>query len=172
VVLVHGFAGSSAIWFAIRRALCAAGRVLVTLNDPPWASSMDRLADRLIDAVEDLLAVTGAGKVRLVGHSLGGLVIALALTGRRLAGRVDLEVTLGTPFGGSPWAGMVPVCLIARVALPPDRSERCGRALILLRRLAAALTADWCDGSRSPRRLTRSSLLVAPDPPTGRPRAS
>jgi pimeloyl-ACP methyl ester carboxylesterase len=73
VVLVHGFAGSSAIWFAIRRALCAAGRVLVTLDDPPWASSMDRLADRLIGAVEDVLAVTGdAGKVHLVGHSLAG----------------------------------------------------------------------------------------------------
>lgn len=93
MVLVHGFAGSSAIWFAIRRALCGDGRVVVRLDDPPWASSMDRLADRLIDAVEDVLAVTGAGKVHLVGHSLGGVVIALALTGRRLAGRVDLEVT-------------------------------------------------------------------------------
>jgi pimeloyl-ACP methyl ester carboxylesterase len=129
VVLVHGFAGSSTIWFAIRRDLGADGRTIVSFDYPPWASSVDGLADRLIDTVEDVLAVTGAAKVHLVGHSLGGVVIGLALTRGRLAGRVDLVVTLGSPFSGSPWAGLVPVCPLVRALRPGSP---------LLRRLAAA----------------------------------
>jgi triacylglycerol lipase len=129
VVLVHGFAGSSTSWFAVRRALRADGRTVVSFDYPPWASSVDELADRLIESVEDVLAATGAGKVHLVGHSLGGVIIALALTRDRLAGHVDLVVTLGSPFSGSPWAGMLPLC-------PLVRALRSGSPL--LRRLAAA----------------------------------
>jgi hypothetical protein len=109
VVLVHGFAASQICWFALRRALREDGRRVLSFTYAPWASSVDALADRLTEAVEDLLAVTGAGKVHLVGHSLGGVIIAQALTRPRLAGRVDLVVTIGTPFGGSPWAGILPV---------------------------------------------------------------
>jgi triacylglycerol lipase len=129
VVLVHGFAGSSTSWFAVRRALQADGRTVVSFDYAPWAASVDELADRLIETVEDVLAATGAGKVRLVGHSLGGVIIALALTRDRLAGHVDLVVTLGSPFSGSPWAGVLPLC-------PLVRALRSGSPL--LRRLAAA----------------------------------
>jgi pimeloyl-ACP methyl ester carboxylesterase len=129
VVLVHGFAGSSTSWFAVRRALGADRRMVVSFDYPPWASSVDELADRLIETVEDVLAATGAGKVHLVGHSLGGVIIALALTRDRLAGCVDLVVTLGSPFSGSPWADVLPLC-------PLVRALRSGSPL--LRRLAAA----------------------------------
>ncbi len=109
VVLVHGFAGSHTCWFALRRALRADGRTVLSFNYSPWASSVDELADRLAEFVEDLCAGTGADKVHLVGHSLGGVIIAQALTRGRLAGRVDLVVTLASPFGGSPLAGLLPL---------------------------------------------------------------
>jgi triacylglycerol lipase len=67
---------------------------------------VDQLTDRIM---EDVLAATGAGKVLLVGHGLGALIIALALTRDRLAGHVDQVVALGSPFSGSPWAGMLPL---------------------------------------------------------------
>jgi triacylglycerol lipase len=118
VVLVHGFAASQMCWFALRRALRSAGWTVVSFNYSPWASSVDELADRLTEFVEDLRAVTGAGKVHLVGHSLGGLIIAQALTRRRLAGRVDLVVTLASPFGGSPWAGLLPLGPLVRALRP------------------------------------------------------
>src|SRR4051794_32043604 len=95
VVLVHGFVGSATSWFALRRALRADGRTVISFDYSPWASSVEELADRLVDTVQALLAVTGAGTVHLVGHSLGGVVIAQALTSDRLAGCVDLVVTLG-----------------------------------------------------------------------------
>jgi len=129
VVLVHGFAGSSTGWFAVRRALRADGRTVVHFDYPPWAASVDELADRLVDTIEDVLAATGAGKVHLVGHSLGGVIIALALMRDRLAGHVDLVVTLGSPFSGSPWADVLPLCPLVRALRPGSP---------LLRRLAAA----------------------------------
>jgi triacylglycerol lipase len=129
VVLVHGFAASRTCWFALRRALRADGRTVVSLDYSPWASSVEELADRLADTVEDLLAVTGADKVHLVGHSLGGVIIAQALTQDRLAGYVDLAVTLGSPFGGTPWAGLLPVGPLVWALRPGSP---------LLRRLAAA----------------------------------
>jgi pimeloyl-ACP methyl ester carboxylesterase len=129
VVLVHGFAGSSTSWFAVRRALRTEGRTVVAFDYRPWASSVDELADRLIETVDDVLAATGAGKVHLVGHSLGGVIIALALMRDRLAGQVDLVVTLGSPFSGSPWAGMLPLAPLLRALRPGSP---------LLRRLAAA----------------------------------
>jgi pimeloyl-ACP methyl ester carboxylesterase len=129
VVLVHGFAASRTCWFALRRALRADGRTVVSFDYSSWASSVDELADRLVDTVADLLAATGAGKVHLVGHSLGGVIIAQALTSDRLAGHVDLVVTLGSPFGGTPWAGLLPVAPLVRALRPGSP---------LLRRLAAA----------------------------------
>ena len=129
VVLVHGFAGSSTSWFAVRRALRTDGRTVVEFDYRPWASSVDELADRLIETVDDVLAATGAGRVHLVGHSLGGVIIALALMRDRLVGHVDLVVTLGSPFGGSPWAGMLPLAPLLRALRPGSP---------LLRRLAAA----------------------------------
>ena len=129
MVLVHGFAGSSASWSAIRRALREHGRTVVSFDYLPWASSVDELADRLVETVHDVLAATGAGKVHLVGHSLGGVIVAMALTREGLPAHVDLVVTLGSPFSGSPWAGMLPLGPLVRALRP-------GSAL--LRRLAAA----------------------------------
>jgi pimeloyl-ACP methyl ester carboxylesterase len=128
VVLVHGFAGSSASWSAVRGALRKDGRTVVSFDYFPWASSVDDLADRLVETVQDVLAATGASKVRLVGHSLGGVIVALALTREGLSAHVDLVVTLGSPFSGSPWAGMLPLGPLVR-ALRPGSAQ--------LRRLAS-----------------------------------
>jgi pimeloyl-ACP methyl ester carboxylesterase len=109
--------------------LHADGRTIVSFDYPPWASSVDELADRLVETVEDVRAASGADKVHLVGHSLGGVIIALALTREVLAGHVDLVVTLGSPFSGSPWAGLLPLGPLLRALRPGSP---------LLRHLAAA----------------------------------
>jgi triacylglycerol lipase len=74
----------------------------------PFGTSIEQLADRLAVKVERLLSQTGADKVHLVGHSLGGVIIAQAIASGRLTGRVDTVVTLAAPFGGSPWATLLP----------------------------------------------------------------
>jgi pimeloyl-ACP methyl ester carboxylesterase len=164
VVLVHGFAGSSASWFAVRRAPRADGRTVVQFDYAPWAASVDAMADRLVDAIEDVLAATGGSKVHLVGHSLGGVIIALALMRDRLAGQVDLVVTLGSPFSGSPWAGVLPLCPLVRALR--DRDPRsCAGSPPLRPRTGSG-------GWHSPRRSMRSSPRTAPSPRIGRPYVS
>ena len=71
--------------------------------------------------------------MHLVGHSLGGVVIAQAIASGRLDGRVDTVVTLGSPFGGSPWANLLPFGEIAQALREGSP---------LLRRLASAPAPD------------------------------
>ena len=47
---------------------------------------MKQLAERLVAEVERILLATGTDKVHLVGHSLGGVVIAQAIADDRLTG--------------------------------------------------------------------------------------
>ena len=63
-------------------------------------------ADRLVAKLKD----RGETDVTLIGHSMGGLVSYDLLTRPAFVDesgarpRVDRLITLGTPFGGSPWA--------------------------------------------------------------------
>jgi pimeloyl-ACP methyl ester carboxylesterase len=129
VLLVHGFASTKSCWLPLARALRASGLTVDALNYVPLGTSVEQLADLLADKVATLLTETGVDKIHLVGHSLGGVVIAQAFAAGRLAGQVDTVVTIAAPFGGSPWAALLPLGATVR-------SLRDGSPL--LRRLAAA----------------------------------
>jgi triacylglycerol lipase len=129
VLLVHGFGGTKSSLALIARALDARGMTVEAMGYPPLGMSVAQLAERLVAEVEKILLATGTDKVHLVGHSLGGVVIAQAIADNRLTGRVDTVITLGSPFGGSPWAGVLPFVEIVR-------ELRAGSPL--LRRLASA----------------------------------
>ena len=114
VLLVHGFAGTKSSLALIAHTLNARGMTVEAMSYPPLGMSVEQLAERVVTEVERILVATGTDKVHLVGHSLGGVVIALAIADSRLAGRVDTVITLGSPFGGSPWAGVLPFAEIVR----------------------------------------------------------
>jgi triacylglycerol lipase len=114
VLLVHGFCGTQSSWSVVARTLSTRGFPVETITYSPFGTSVERLADRVVDAVDRILAQTGTEKVHLIGHSLGGIVIAEAVSGGRLDGLVYTVVTLGSPFGGSPWANLLPVGELAR----------------------------------------------------------
>ncbi len=123
VLLVHGFCGTKSSWSLVAQRLVADGFTVEAISYSPFGTSVERLADRVVAEVGRILAQTGADKVHLVGHSLGGVVIAEAFSDGRLDGLVDTVVTLGAPFGGSPWATLMPVGEVARAL-------RCGSALL------------------------------------------
>ncbi len=114
VLLVHGFAGTKSSWALVARALKARGVIVEAMSYPPVGTSVQQLAERLVAEVDRIVVATGTDKVHLVGHSLGGVVIAQAIADSRLTGRVDTVITLGSPFGGSPWAGVLPFIEIVR----------------------------------------------------------
>ena len=133
VLLVHGFGGTKSSWSSLAQALSARGLTVEAVTYTPIGTSVEQLADRLVVEVDRMLSRTGSAKVHLIGHSLGGVVIAQAIAGGRLNGLVDTVVTLGSPFGGSPWAHLLPFG-------PIVRELREGSPL--LRRLASAPIPD------------------------------
>jgi triacylglycerol lipase len=98
----------------LRHNLRVRGLTVEAMSYPPVGTSVAQLADRLAAEVDKVLSRTGADKMHLVGHSLGGVLIAQAIADGRLDGRVDTVITLGSPFGGSPWADLLPVNEIVR----------------------------------------------------------
>ena len=92
---MHGFGGTKSSWSLLARNLSARGLTFDAITYTPFGTSVEQLADRLVVEVDRLLSRTGADKVHLVGHSLGGVVIAQAIAGGRLNGLVDTVVTLG-----------------------------------------------------------------------------
>jgi triacylglycerol lipase len=133
VLLVHGLGGTKSSWSVIAQTLSARGLTVDAITYAPLGTSVEQLADQLVAEVERILSRTGADKVHLVGHSLGGVVIAQAIADGGLDGLVDTVVTLGSPFGGSPWAGLLPFVEIVRALRPGSQ---------LLQRLASAPVPD------------------------------
>ena len=101
VVLIHGVLVNDGLWFVLRRFLVRRGvKPVYTINYGPPFADIERFAKQLRARVETICAATGAERVVLVAHSMGGLV-ARAYLRRFGAGRVARLVTIGTPHHGS-----------------------------------------------------------------------
>ena len=96
VVLVHGLWMHGAVFAPLRHRLARAGFGTTAWSYP---SVRGRLADNA-DAFSRFLAAIDADRINLVGHSLGGLVIASALA-RHPDARVRRCVLMGPPWTGS-----------------------------------------------------------------------
>lgn len=100
IVLVHGYFCNRAVWRPLAGWLATRGHPLEGVNlEPPFAAIDDYLPT-LEQAVERLRARTGAARVALVGHSMGGIVIR-AWIARHGHDRVAGVVTLGSPHQGT-----------------------------------------------------------------------
>jgi len=100
VLLVHGHLCNRGMWWWLCRRLRARGFTVATVNLEPPLADLDRLAALLAQRVDALLARTGAEKVAIVSHSLGGLISRACLL-RHGAARVAGLVTLAAPHHGS-----------------------------------------------------------------------
>jgi triacylglycerol lipase len=100
LLLIHGYLCNRGAWWWLRRRLKAAGFHVATLNLEPPLGSIEGFADQLHTRIEALRAETGAERVVLVGHSMGGLV-ARAYLARHGADRVAKLVTLACPHHGT-----------------------------------------------------------------------
>jgi pimeloyl-ACP methyl ester carboxylesterase len=102
MVLIHGFAGTSATWMPVLPALAQQHDVLVpTLlghrGGPEYLAGSPATPEALADALERHMDAVGMARAHLVGSSLGGwLALELAARGRALS------TTALAPAGG--WA--------------------------------------------------------------------
>ena len=101
IVLIHGVLVNDGVWFLLRRFLRRrVGETVYTVNYGPPFADIERFAEQLNTKVEKTCAATGAERVMLVAHSMGGLV-ARAYLRRFGPRRVARVVTIGTPHHGS-----------------------------------------------------------------------
>lgn len=102
VILVHGYMHNRSGFAAMGVALRRRGFEWVhALNYNPLGHSVPSLGAKLAQRVDEVLEITGAEQVHLVGHSLGGLVIrdfVQRLGGDKLTRRA---VTIGSPNRGT-----------------------------------------------------------------------
>jgi triacylglycerol lipase len=100
IVLVHGYKCNSAFWWWLIARLRSAGFAAEAIDLEPAFASIDSYADQLHRRIEACLHETGAGKVRLLTHSMGGLV-ARAYLKRYGAACVDRAITLACVHHGT-----------------------------------------------------------------------
>jgi triacylglycerol lipase len=100
VLLVHGYLCNRGLWWWLRRGLRADHIEVATLNLEPPLAGIDHFVAQLHRRIEALVAETGAGRVALVTHSMGGLV-ARAYLQHHGAARVGKLVTIAAPHRGT-----------------------------------------------------------------------
>lgn len=114
VVFVHGYFASSGVWRPLARHLAATGHAPRQLhfNFTP-TNDIEHHARRLQRAIE---RVHPEGPVKIVAHSLGGLIARYYR--QVLHGRLDVLVAMGTPHRGTGMAKRFPLELTRE--LSPD----------------------------------------------------
>jgi len=105
VILVHGWAGSSTDMSALRDAFTAAGYPAYVVQLPGQNNVVN--ANTIADLVHTARAQTGAAKVHLVGHSMGGLSTRWYI--KRLGGAAEVHTYVSM---GSAQYGYLPACLL------------------------------------------------------------
>ncbi len=82
VVLVHGYGGDANSWLFVQEPLAKQGRTVYAVDLPGHGASGKDVGDgslaTLAAAVLGFCDAVGAGRVHLVGHSLGGAVVTAA----------------------------------------------------------------------------------------------
>jgi len=102
VLLIHGYLCNRAVWRRWLRPLAADTNVATLSLEPPLGSISDYAAS-IARAVASLRAASGAERVILVGHSMGGLAAReyLRVHGGEAVSRL---VTIATPHDGTVFA--------------------------------------------------------------------
>ena len=118
VVLLHGIRRTSASMRKFEKYLQTQGYITRNVNYPSTRYSIERLAEIVAEEVEDAAESNREGRLHLVGHSMGGLVIRAMLKNYRPSnlGRV---VMVGTPNNGSQVADFLKKVPLYKAAFGP-----------------------------------------------------
>ena len=122
VVLLHGYAQHPANFLWLARRLERDGwRHLYAVAHTPVGGDIERSARRLGEALDRVRRASGASRVDIVAHSMGGLVARACIRARGQASGVGRLITLGTPHQGTeifPRFGLDPMVAQMRPGSP------------------------------------------------------
>jgi triacylglycerol esterase/lipase EstA (alpha/beta hydrolase family) len=136
VLLVHGYGCNSGYWAHLEPLLDRERISHASIDLEPVAGSIDDYAPLIEARVRELCAATGAARIAIVAHSMGGLAARAWMRSYEKpaygSARVARLVTLGTPHHGT---------VLARFGLGANAVQM-RRDSAWLRDLAAAETPD------------------------------
>jgi triacylglycerol esterase/lipase EstA (alpha/beta hydrolase family) len=112
ILLVHGIMDNRSVFTVFRRILRRRGFGAVhAMNYSLFTGDVRTAAHELGGHVERLLEQTGAERLHVVGHSLGGVIARYYVQRLGGAAHVDTLVTLGSPHSGTLTAHLLPTAL-------------------------------------------------------------
>jgi triacylglycerol esterase/lipase EstA (alpha/beta hydrolase family) len=120
VLMLHGYGANAGFWKPFSRKLSRAGVSHGAIDLEPVLASIDDYAALINHAVDTLCSASGAPKVILLCHSMGGLA-ARAWLRACSTERAACVITLGTPHHGSILASYG-MGVNAQQMLPPGAS--------------------------------------------------
>lgn len=104
IVLLHGFnsapGGGMSFSDAVKDGMRADGDLVFEVTAPPFQSPAER-AKAIAPQLEEILKKTGAAKLNLIAHSLGGLDARYLISSMGWADRIASLSTVGTPHHGT-----------------------------------------------------------------------
>jgi len=107
VVFVHGYSQNRVNFLYLARALGKRGRGPLYGFNYAWLRDLPSIARSLGEFIDEIRAETGASKVDLVCHSMGGLVAAHYLAHEGGADKVRRWATIATPHKGIAYRGPI-----------------------------------------------------------------
>lgn len=164
ILLIPGLADNKSIFVVLRRALAAHGcGTVASFGYSPLDGDVRAIARRLAARVEQLCASTGARRVHLVGHSLGGLIARYYV--QQLGGsvRVDTVATLATPHAGTLAAWLLaPLPLVRQMSPGSELLVELAGAAPACRSRFLVFSSDFDEFILPPRNgsLTHPDLIV------------
>lgn len=125
IVLAHGFMGSSTNFWAfhgVEEVLRADGHAVIEGEVPPFHAPSVR-AERLAAQIDSVLAETGAEKVNIIAHSMGGIDARYLVSTLGYGDRVASVTTISSPHRGSRIADIA-------LAITPGAVDKAMNALL------------------------------------------
>jgi triacylglycerol lipase len=128
ILLLHGIMDNRSVFTVFRRTLRRRGFGTVhAVNYSLLTGDIRTAAHELRGHVEQLLERTGAEKLHIVGHSLGGMIARYYVQHMGGAATVDTLVTLGSPHHGTLAAYLMPTPLARQLRPGSDVLEELAR---------------------------------------------
>jgi triacylglycerol esterase/lipase EstA (alpha/beta hydrolase family) len=115
ILLLHGVLCNAGAMRGLAKDLAVRNMGPVyTMSYGPPLDSIELFVDQVAAKIDAILVATGASRVALVGHSMGGIV-GRAYLRRHGGAKVSLLVTLGSPHHGSVHAWIFPGMSLAQL---------------------------------------------------------
>lgn len=111
VLLVHGLGADKSCFTVMANRLHDAGYTVSSASYSCLDTDIHACARTLERQAARLLAETGAERVHVIAHSLGGVVLRWAWSHTAMRDQVSVAVTLGSPHRGTPTARLAPSVL-------------------------------------------------------------